>query len=133
MKWFRESYPEVSPNWRNFRFPGRGQKDTTVADVRGIVEVAILRKNQSHRTPLCRTSLWNMVVRPALLFFVLILLSSSSSSSSSSFSALPRGGPESGPLQFRWMTFRVNVVSAIRTDVGARPWLGRQDHHFLAV
>ena len=28
----------------------------------------------------------------------------------SSSSALPRGGPESGPLQFRWMTFRVNEL-----------------------
>jgi len=38
----KESYPEVSPNWRNFRFPGRGQRDTRVADVRGIVEVIML-------------------------------------------------------------------------------------------
>ena len=38
----KESYSEVSPNWRNFRFPGRGQRDTPVANVRGIVEVIML-------------------------------------------------------------------------------------------
>ena len=38
----KEGYPEVSPNWRDFRFPGRGQRDTPVANVRGIVEVIML-------------------------------------------------------------------------------------------
>ena len=37
--------------------------------------------------------------------------------------------PELGSLQFRWMTLRVSVVRAIRTDVGVRQWLGRQDHN----
>ena len=31
-------YPEVSPTRSDFKFPGRGQKNTPVADVRGIVE-----------------------------------------------------------------------------------------------
>ena len=30
----KERHPEVYPNWINFRFPGRGQRDTPVADVR---------------------------------------------------------------------------------------------------
>ena len=38
----KESYPEVSPNWRNFRFPGRGQRNTPIADVRGVVEIIML-------------------------------------------------------------------------------------------
>ena len=33
----KERYPEVSRNLRNFRFPGRGQRDTHVVDVRGTV------------------------------------------------------------------------------------------------
>ena len=32
----------VSTNCRNFRFPGRGQRDTPVADVRGVVEIVML-------------------------------------------------------------------------------------------
>ena len=52
---------------------------------------------------------------------------------SSSSSALPRGGPESGPLQFRWMTFRVNVVGATRTYLCVRQWPGCRDHDALAV
>ena len=31
----KESHPEVYPNWINFRFPGRGQRETPIADVRG--------------------------------------------------------------------------------------------------
>ena len=31
----KNTHPEVSTNCRNFRFPGRGQRDTPVADVRG--------------------------------------------------------------------------------------------------
>ena len=38
----KERYPEVYPNWRNFRFPGRGQRETPIADVRGIVEIVML-------------------------------------------------------------------------------------------
>ena len=39
----KESHPEVYPNWINFRFPGRGQRETPiVADVRGIVEIVML-------------------------------------------------------------------------------------------
>ena len=38
----KERYPEVSRNLRNFRFPGRGQRDTPVVDVRGIVEIVML-------------------------------------------------------------------------------------------
>ena len=33
----KEQYPEVNPTWVNFKFSGRGQKNTPVADVRGIV------------------------------------------------------------------------------------------------
>ena len=35
----KERHPEVYPNWINFHFPGRGQRDTPVADVRGVVEI----------------------------------------------------------------------------------------------
>ena len=38
----KESHPEVYPNWINYRFPGRGQRNTPVADVRGIVEIVML-------------------------------------------------------------------------------------------
>ena len=38
----KESHPEVYPNWINYRFPGRGQRDTPIADVRGIVEIVML-------------------------------------------------------------------------------------------
>ena len=38
----KESHPEVYPNWINFRFPGRGHRETPVADVRGIVEIVML-------------------------------------------------------------------------------------------
>ncbi len=42
----KENYPQVSPEdsptWRNYRFPGRGQRDTAVADVRGMVELIML-------------------------------------------------------------------------------------------
>ena len=30
----KESHPEVYPNWINYRFPGRAQRDTPLADVR---------------------------------------------------------------------------------------------------
>ena len=35
-------YPEVGANCSHYRFPGRGQRDTPVADARGIVEIAML-------------------------------------------------------------------------------------------
>ena len=38
----KESHPEVYPNWINFRSPGRGQRETPIADVRGIVEIVML-------------------------------------------------------------------------------------------
>ena len=38
----KESYPEVGSDWSNFRFAGRGQRDTPVADARGIVEVIMI-------------------------------------------------------------------------------------------
>ena len=38
----KESHPEVYPNLINYRFPGRGQRDTPIADVRGIVEIVML-------------------------------------------------------------------------------------------
>ena len=38
----KESYPEVGLDWSNFRFAGRGQRDTPVADARGIVEVIMI-------------------------------------------------------------------------------------------
>ena len=38
----KEAYPEVGSEWSNFRFAGRGQRDTPVADARGIVEVIMI-------------------------------------------------------------------------------------------
>ena len=38
----KESYPEVGSDWSNFRFAGRGQRDTPVSDARGIVEVIMI-------------------------------------------------------------------------------------------
>ena len=35
-------YPEVGTNCSNLKFPGRGQRDTPVVDVRGIVEIVML-------------------------------------------------------------------------------------------
>ena len=35
----KEAYPEVGQDLSNFRFAGRGQRDTPVADSRGIVEL----------------------------------------------------------------------------------------------
>ena len=35
-------YPEVGTNCSHFTFPGRGQRDTPVVDVRGIVEIVML-------------------------------------------------------------------------------------------
>ena len=35
-------YPEVGTNWFHLKFPGRGQRDTPVVDVRGIVEIVML-------------------------------------------------------------------------------------------
>ena len=34
-------YPEVGTNCSNLKFPGRGQRDTPVVDVRGIVEIVM--------------------------------------------------------------------------------------------
>ena len=42
----RERYPEVARNLSYFRFPGRGQRDTHVVDVRGIVEIVMLLPGQ---------------------------------------------------------------------------------------
>ena len=39
-------YPEVHSVGVNFRFPGRGQRDTPVANVRGIVEIIMLLPGQ---------------------------------------------------------------------------------------
>ena len=38
----KESYPEVGSDWSNFRFAGRGQRDTPVSDARGIVEIIMI-------------------------------------------------------------------------------------------
>ena len=38
----KDSYPEVGSDWSNFRFAGRGQRDTPVSDARGIVEVIMI-------------------------------------------------------------------------------------------
>ena len=38
----KESYPSLGSDWSNFRFTGRGQRDTPVADARGIVEVIMI-------------------------------------------------------------------------------------------
>ena len=38
----QETYPEVSTSCANFRFAGRGQTNTPVADARGIVEIIML-------------------------------------------------------------------------------------------
>ena len=37
-----EAYPEVSSCWCNFKFSGRGQRDTPVTDARGAVEVIMI-------------------------------------------------------------------------------------------
>ena len=37
-----DQYPEVGPNWSHFKFKGRGQRDTCVANAKGIVEVIML-------------------------------------------------------------------------------------------
>ena len=39
-------YPEVGTNCSNLKFPGRGQGDTPVVDVRGIVEIVMLLPGQ---------------------------------------------------------------------------------------
>ena len=44
-----------------------------------------------------------------------------------------RGGPESGSLHLRCMTCSVNVVGAIRTDVGVRQWVGCRDHYAVEI
>ena len=38
----KEAYPEVGQDLSNFRFAGRGQRDTPVADSRGIVEIIMV-------------------------------------------------------------------------------------------
>ena len=38
----KEAYPQVGSDWSNFRFTGRGQRDTPVADARGIVELIMV-------------------------------------------------------------------------------------------
>ena len=38
----KNRYPEVARNLSYFRFPGRGQRETSVVDVRGIVEIVML-------------------------------------------------------------------------------------------
>ena len=42
----KTSHPEVSTNCRNYRFPGRGQGDTPVANVPGIIEIIMLLPGQ---------------------------------------------------------------------------------------
>ena len=39
-------YPEVGTNCSHLTFPGRGQRDTPVVDVRGIVEIVMLLPGQ---------------------------------------------------------------------------------------
>ena len=41
-----ERYPDVSPNWTDFPFPGQGQRKTPVTDVQGIVEIVFLLPGQ---------------------------------------------------------------------------------------
>ena len=38
----KDSYHSLGSDWSNFRFTGRGQRDTPVADARGIVEVIMI-------------------------------------------------------------------------------------------
>ena len=38
----RERHPEVSQNLSDFKFPGRGQRETPVANIRGAVELVLL-------------------------------------------------------------------------------------------
>ena len=38
----KKSHPEVDANCMNYRLPGSGQRDTPVADVRGIVDIVML-------------------------------------------------------------------------------------------
>ena len=37
-----QNYPEVGCNLSNFQFSGRGQRDTMVADARGIIEIVMV-------------------------------------------------------------------------------------------
>ena len=43
----KEQYPEVNPAWVSFKFTGKGQKNTPVADARGIVESGRAKKNSN--------------------------------------------------------------------------------------
>ena len=43
----KEQYPEVNPAWVSFKFPGKGQKNTPVADARGIVESGRTKKTNN--------------------------------------------------------------------------------------
>ena len=42
-----QKFPEVRPNTSNFKFPGRGQRDTIVTDAHGIIEVVMVLKRKT--------------------------------------------------------------------------------------
>ena len=57
----KDAHPEVCTNCTNFRFSGRGQRDTPITDVTSIVEIIMLlpgkhaaRVRQQAAEPLCR-------------------------------------------------------------------------------
>ena len=45
-KRLQHDHPEVTANSSDFKFRGRGQRDTPVTDVRGIVEIIMLLPGQ---------------------------------------------------------------------------------------
>ena len=42
-----QNFPEVRPSISNFKFPGRGQRDTSITDAQGIVEVVMVLKGKT--------------------------------------------------------------------------------------
>ena len=57
----KEAYPEVSSNWCNFKFPGRGQRETPVTDAEGIIQLIMLLPGRA--AAIARQSAANVVVR----------------------------------------------------------------------
>ena len=57
----KEAYPEVTSDWCNFKFPGRGQRETPVTDAEGITQVIMLLPGRA--AAIARQSAANVVVR----------------------------------------------------------------------
>ena len=47
-------HPEVKAICFDFKFPGRGQRDTPVTDAKGIVEIIMLQTTKQHRVAIPR-------------------------------------------------------------------------------